>query len=66
MEPTTPTPERYLNLHQVCAITGLLPKTIRRISTATGGLSVCRVSSRCLRWPASAVHAWMRAHTERA
>ena len=65
MEPAIFTsPEQYLDADQVARITGLSPKTVRRLSTR-GELPACRVSSRCLRWPASSIHAYMRARMGR-
>jgi predicted DNA-binding transcriptional regulator AlpA len=58
-------PERYLDLREVCRLTSLSPKTVRRLTRAANGLPVCRVSSRCLRWPESGLHQFMRERAER-
>ena len=62
MSPATPdTPARYLTLAEVSRVTRLSKSTIRRLTKAGAGPSVCRISPKLHRWPEQSVHEWMRA-----
>ena len=57
-------PDRYLTLGEVSGITHLSKSTVLRLTKSGTGPSVCRISTKLLRWPESALHEWMRARVE--